>query len=454
MAVLQMSDVNLGLLAQIVFSDGVRNQLSENFRDFELVKAFRAGKAGARSYRFMLQESYGPAAVQWRNASSVEFPSAQEISISEKEAFFKELDATIRIRYNIWKRLQENPEKYGNNLELELKAKQFAVKRRIAADLYDDGTGVLATITGAAASGGKVTFSVNPAHNVRGFIGRIEKGDLLLAKAPDTTARTPGVASGTFYAYKVLSVNRSDTAPTFLCVPVNSAGAELSATNDGSAANADVIYRVGQPTFPDLTAISGSTDYGTLTDVMAGLPTLISADGRKVHGITMSGSTEASVLDLGGSVILDSIHIHQLMDKIDLAVGQGRYKYSKFLCAHEALRTFVEAREPDRRFHSVQDGARGTTKFIYQYGDQAIEFLRSEFCPIRSMWVIPDTGDVIKLLMSDMEMVKEGNGDSGMRLEGNAAGYNRAMVGYLHGCMTLINEHPAATGRLTGFALS
>jgi len=53
--------LNLGNLLQIVFSDGVRNQISVDFRDFEMVKRAKVGNSVARELRFMFQTALVPA---------------------------------------------------------------------------------------------------------------------------------------------------------------------------------------------------------------------------------------------------------------------------------------------------------------------------------------------------------------------------------------------------------
>ena len=55
MAVNQFADLPLGLILQIAFSDGIRNQISTDFRDYEMVKRAKVGNSLARELRFMFQ---------------------------------------------------------------------------------------------------------------------------------------------------------------------------------------------------------------------------------------------------------------------------------------------------------------------------------------------------------------------------------------------------------------
>ncbi len=56
---------NLGKLLQIVYSNGVINQLSEDFRDWDAVTKLKVSDEAARSVNFMMQTGYGPSAVGW-----------------------------------------------------------------------------------------------------------------------------------------------------------------------------------------------------------------------------------------------------------------------------------------------------------------------------------------------------------------------------------------------------
>ena len=57
----------LGKILQIAFSDGIRNQISTDFRDFEMVKRAKVSGSLPRELRFMFQTSLGAAAIQYAN---------------------------------------------------------------------------------------------------------------------------------------------------------------------------------------------------------------------------------------------------------------------------------------------------------------------------------------------------------------------------------------------------
>jgi hypothetical protein len=141
MAFQNIDNLQLGNLLQIIFSNGVRNQISQDFRDFEMVKRAKVGSSVARELRFMFQSSFGPAAIQYRDpgTSGRSFPSAQQATVNEYTAKFKEINATIELEYNLWDRARKSPEKYAEPLALEIDSKASAAKRLCARDFYGDG---------------------------------------------------------------------------------------------------------------------------------------------------------------------------------------------------------------------------------------------------------------------------------------------------------------------------
>ena len=145
MAFSNIDNQNLGKFLQIAFSEGIRNQISRDFRDWEYIKREKVADPQGREIRFFFQKSFGPSAVQYRNPNfSSSFPSAQQVSTQENTAVFKELDATVEIEYNMWKRAKISGNvRYAEPLAVEIESKLVALKRQMSKDLYGDGTGVL-----------------------------------------------------------------------------------------------------------------------------------------------------------------------------------------------------------------------------------------------------------------------------------------------------------------------
>lgn len=238
----QTANIPLGLLIQIAFSNGVRNQISTDFRDYEMVKRAKVANSLARELRFMFQTSLGTAAIQYANpgTSSRKFPNSQYVNTAEYSAVLKELNATLELDYTIFDRARKNPEKYAEPLQIELESKMSAAKRRLAADLYGDGTGVVGTIASSSAiSGGKITVTLNTAG--RGHVGFFEYGDLLVAKTA-AGANSPTAPDSVW----IVETKDRDNNQVVL---------RLDSGTSAAPAAGELLYRAGQPTFPNLSPI-------------------------------------------------------------------------------------------------------------------------------------------------------------------------------------------------------
>jgi hypothetical protein len=459
MAFSNVSSLNLGNLLQIVFSDGVRNQISQDFRDFEMVKRAKVGNSVARELRFMFQDTLGAAAIQYRNpgTSGRSFPNAQQVGVQEYSAKFKEINATIELEYNLWDRARKSPEKYAEPLALEISSKSSAAKRRLAADLYGDGTGVVGTVASAVVTSpasDKLVFQLAVTNSARGHVGFAEYGDILVLKEPDSTASALDTSLATEPAqWKVIDKDFDNQKLTLQALDANgvSAGTISSITTQPTAG--DVFYRAGQPTIPDLTAIS---DYGTATEVIAGLESLVAGDGRTIHGITMSGATAGSRLNAAASP-LDVKHIQKVMSKVKRQVGQDRYSWKMMIMAPESLDALIESRETDRRFTTMEDGARGTKKFMYQHQNDSLECYTSEYVPQKRCYILPETkaGEkVMEFHGSDFDTVKTGDMSDFHLKAASGGGYVNTVVSYLQAIGTMICKHPASVAVIENFTNS
>lgn len=449
MAYSNIDNLALGKLLQIVFTNSVRNQISQDFRDFEMVKRAKVGKSLARELRFMFKSGYGPSSIQYRDpgTSNRAFPTNRPVSLNEYTAKFKEINATLEAEYGVWSRAMASPEKYGDPLVEETTSKASAAKRRIAADFYADGTGVIGTIASQALSSGLPVVTLNLGNTARGHVGFFEFEDHLVHRAANGGAGTAvTVTTGTFDYWRVRDKSRENGTATL--VPVNTLGNETTVTAWTPTAG-EVFYRNGQPTIPDLTSIS---DYGTVTEVIAGLESLTAADGRVIHGITMTGATAGSRLDAGANPI-DVKYIQKAMSKTKNVVGQDRYTWKMMSMASETLDSLIESRETDRRFQSVQDGARGVTKFMYIHQNDSLECYTSEYVPPKRIYILPETKaseKVIEFHGTDFESVKAPNGDD-WRLKATSNGYVNTMQSFLQAVGVIICNHPAAIAVIHNF---
>lgn len=441
-----IGNLPLGQFLQIAFTQGVFNQLNQTFPDFEMVKKFRVGDPNWREQRFLLQTSLGPAAVQYRNPNfSSAFPTAQRIGIGEKTALAKELDATVEIEYNLYKKALNSPLKYAEPLALEMQSKAIAAKRRIAADLYGDGSGALGRVTalpgpavGAAVVGGKLEITID--NTVHGHIGFFEYDDLVVLKTVAGGDRTVGTA----VQFRVVS--RSRKTDKVVLEGINSAGAAVTlVAGDITAIVAgDVIYRAGQETIPDLSAVT--TDWGSLTEVFPGLATLLAADGRLVHGITMSGATAGSEVDAGGTG-LSLADVQEGLSNAKVAVGQGLYKWSMLVASPEQRDALIESAEEDRRFMVADNPKRGGKSFVFQHENDTLEVVASEYCPKERAYALPNQSAgkqaMMQLYFTEMAPVDVGSGKLHLK-PAAAGGHERRIASYMEGYISLLCTHPSA----------
>lgn len=454
MAFSSIGNQNLGKFLQISFSAGVRNQISQDFRDWEYVKSVRETDPNGREVRFFFQNGYGPSAIQYRNPNfTAAFPTSQQISTAEHTALYKELDATVEIELNLWKMAQISPAKYAEPLALEIQSKAISAKRRLAADLYGDGTGVLGTSTGAASlTDGDVTFTISSTNSARGFIGFFEYGEILKLVEPDNTASATTINTATVPEYwQVISKDRANS--TVRLRPLDASLNAITATTlDATPTAGDVFYKYQQPTRPDLTG--SISDYGSVSEAIAGLESLSAADGRTIHGITMLGATAGSVYDAGANPF-DSSHIQAAHSNTKTRVGE-QYNYKMMVMAHEVNDALIESRETDRRFQTIEDNKRGLKKFAYVHGNDTLEVYTTEFCPKTRVYMLPEAKSGEKVLeahMTDFESYRAKDGDEFMLKPASGGGHERSIVTYMGARGTLICKHPAAITRIENFTV-
>lgn len=465
MAFSNIADQNLGRILQISFSDGVRTQISEDFRDWEQIKRDRVGDPNGREHRFYFLSSFGPSAIQYRNPNfTANFPQAQQVSTSEHSAVFKEVDATVEIEYNLWNRARKSPAKYAEPLALEIMGKTHASKRRLAADLYGDGTGVMGQLPAnavavTAPASNRLVFTLSDESSARGHVGFFEFGDILVLRtaAGGTTALDTNLATEPVY-WKVMSKNRKGNKVTLQGLDANLAPVATITTVSVQPAAGAVFYRYGQPTGGqsalDLTA--PIADYGTITESLAGYESLLANDGRVIHGITMEGATAGTHLD-AEEASLDVTMIQSVMSEVKVNVGQSAYKWNKLTMAPEAFDALVESRETDRRFVTIDDVARGAKKLVYQHQGDSLEFFTSEYCPKKRIYGIPDGKQddhkVIEYHGSDYETVKVNDASAFNLKPSSSGGHERRVVTYMEALCTLIANHPASCAVIKGFRI-
>lgn len=455
MAFAPIGNLDLGKYLQIVFTRGAMVQISKSQAEWEMINKMRDGNPNGRQRNFLFVNSLGYAAAQTRNPTyTAAFPTAQKSRISENTAYYKGVDVTVELEYQLWKAAQMTPEKYAEPLAREIENKAIVARRLMGIFLFGDGTGVIGTASSAAdttGANGYVTVTLSSSSSARGHVRWFQLGDLLLCKNADGTADDPTV-TGTFYAWRVKRIIPASNQ--VVLEAVNSSETVLSLTAS-SIDNGDLFYRVGQQEIADLSG-AVATDYGSLTDVMPGLDTLISNDGRLVHGITMSGAGEGTVLDWGAAQI-DVTALQQGLDEVDMRVGKGEYSYKMATMAPETRASLIESRETDRRFTSVEDTLRGGKNFGYVHDNDTVIFNSSEFCPKTRIYVLPegkiDGNKVISYFGTDFEAVDSPMGGKFHLKPSASGGHEKNIVSYMTASGTLVAHRPSACLKITNFTI-
>lgn len=451
-----INQLALGNYLTIAFIEGVHKNISISYPEWEMVERMRVGSVDGREARYLLQKSLGPSAIQYKNPGvRSDFPAGQESSIQEGTIQYKELDATIELEYNLYRRILESKSKYdASALAMEVDSKITSLKRQICLDFYGDGTGALGRILSASVVGGNAVVSLRSLDADQGFAGLFQFDELVKHyAAAGTSGSSVTVSSGTFDHWKVLARDPRSSVNSVTLQAQDVSNAVLVVTGWTPTAG-EALYKLFQPTIPNLGSIS---DWGTATEVITGLDALLSNDGRIVNGITMTGAPAATVFDNAAAVI-DVNAIEQAMNQVKNAVGEGRYKWPMALCNRETRSAFIDSRETDRRFISIEDNKRGLNKFVYVHQDDSIELKGSEFCNFKRMYLLPEGKNegqkVLQFRGTDFKPARAENGDVFMFAPGTSGYHKRLMVSYMNGMGQLLSLHPAACVKISNFVLS
>lgn len=451
-----IGNLDLGAFLRIVFTNGAMVQVSKSQREWEMISRMRDGNPNGRQRNFLFINSLGYAAAQSRNPNfTAAFPAAQKASIAEYTALYKEFDVTVELEYNLWKAASLTPEKYAEPLAKEIELKSIVARRIMGTYLFGDGTGVFGTVSAAAdtaGAGGSVLVTLSSSASARGHVRWFQFGDLFLNKNPNGSDDNPTVAGAVpFYAWRVKNVLPKQNQ--VVLEAVDAAGNVLNLTASSIDAS-DLLYRVGQQVIPDLSGAVG--DYGSLTDVMPGLESLISNDGRLVHGISMSGAAAGSILDWSGAQI-DVSALQEGLDEVDMRTGKGEFSYKLAVMAPETRAALIESRETDRRFNSVDDTMRGGKGFGYVHDEDTVIFTPSEFCPKQRIYVLPegkqDGNKVISYFGTDFEPVSDPMGNKFHLKPSSLGGHERNIITYMSTRGTLVCHRPAAVLKIQNFSV-
>lgn len=442
---------NLGKFLQIVYSDGVMNQLSQDFRDWEMVSKQKVTDEAARSVNFMVQKSLGVAAVQWsQQGSNGAFPSSQQTTNEELSAGFNQIYSTVELEYDLWQRALGSPHKFAEPLALEIQSKGIAQKRLLSAAFHLDGSGSLGAIsTGHSASSNNVTIVFGS-----GGARYVEYGDKLkLAQADGDNF----LATNSSVDYLIVT-DKDRENNKIVVTGYTSGGVEVTGSDlvtDLALADnlLSHVYRYGSTTAIDQATGFAGIEMNNLAEIMPGLPSLTADDGRKMHGMTMSGITKGTKYDCSAQPI-DISHIQKGMDKLKTITGEGAYKYKQALSSPETIAAFIESQETDRRLVNINDNKRGQKGFGYIHNNDTLELVSSEFCNAGSIWMLPEgakQGGILELHGKDFVEVKAGG--SSEFLKAGSSGYEPFVQKFMMAYMTFICKRPNAVLEIKNFTV-
>jgi hypothetical protein len=437
------SSAALGKFLQRVYTDGITNQISEDFRDWEMVDKMKVSDQAARTVDFLINKSYGAPAVQRADSGTQTLPSGSQSTTEEGSAGFNQIYATVELEYDLWERAKSGAKKYLEPLAHEIQNKGIVQKRILSAEFHLDGTGVMAEVLSSVASGTSRVLTLKNTDTSRGGERYLEFGDEIIMYDNTGAASSAVVPTVSGDASQVLVIDDKDRDANTITVSAKNGGSLASVNfTDG-----DFAYRKDEVA-PDLTGI-GSTDYNSLAKQQPGLETLTATDGRTLHGLALSGVYKGEHYDASAAPI-DISHIQKAMDRVKTRNGPS-FKYKQVLVAPETNSAFIEANEADRRLVANSDKERGFEGFCFVHGNDKLELANSEFCGDKRMWIIPDgkaAGGCLELHGKDFKDISTGGGEY---LAHNGTNYETKVQKFMMGYTTLLCRRPGAILKIHNF---
>ncbi len=451
----------LDKLLNSIFDKGVYYVGAKTQFEWDMIQKFKVNDPLARNYifRIITDAGYSAAGAGRSPGTKYAFPKGQTAFIPEFTANYKLKATTISLSYDLYKQAAlAGTAKALEPLASEITLKAMAEARIMACEFWLDGTGVrgtAASVSDAQIATGTVVVTLADSDNTRGHADCFEFGDIFIVKSVTGTAVNPTGAGGAFYGYKMVDKDTDLQTVTLQLVDTS-----FNAITTASASNivaTNVFYRVqGQETYANLTSNATVGDYGSATEIMPGLETLASADGRSVFGMQTTGILQGSQTDAGGSP-LDPILVDQVLSKAVNRQGKGRFNYKQMIMDQYAHRQFVDNHDTDRRFNSYQDNTRGISYFGYAFRDMVLRTVISEYVR-RRVWFLPETSSGEKVLeyhgtkWEDISV--PGGAQTLLGFDSTAGQYTNEMNRFKQQRGILVCRNPAAIASLKNFTIS
>lgn len=456
MAVSKIDDIDIHQFLKIYQMNGFTRNLSENSDMWSHFTKLKEMDPQARLLKYLLITELGYGAVQAMSADgSGAYPKARRSKPVEAEARYKEWSWSVDVPRVLENKTGSELMQYAKPLATELDSKQIAFARLKCIELQGDGTGVHGVVSGTPAPNDDDNLVVVLNHESeyagRSWIRWFQEGDLFKFNAPTGAERIAGGAA-TKNFYKVVEVIEAENKVVFEVYEEDNPTPK-TITGNGTIVSGDVIRRIGTKDIStaEENISSISVDYESLSDVMVGLESLLAADGRKLHSLVRSGALKGTRRDLGG-VAIDSKHFQQILSRLKVNAGKGRYSYNSAFMSDLTYDALVEARETDRRFHSIEDTDRGVKGIGYVHGKDRVEFMPDEFVHGQRIWILPEGKDALCYIGKDPQQVKpNGNDPFHLTQSSSGSGYGRDMQTFFEQTGVLLSKHPAACGVLENF---
>jgi len=462
-------------LLDIIFTKQVTYVGAKTFPMWDMIKSKKASDPLARAVRYRVLTELGfPAAGAGRDpgAASYAFPRAFLANLNEYEGEYKLKATTVGLSFDLYRQAQlAKSAKALEPLALEMTSKAIAESRIMACEFWLDGSGVRGTAASADDTNLNTATATLPTYlfpymtfvqlsdldGDRGHANCFEYGDIVAAYSQTGTVITPtgltaGTAPGQFYGWKV--ADRDRRAQTVALQPVDTTLTILAGATASNIVATTVFYRVdGQTTFPNLT--TPGQDYGSMTEIMAGLESLAANDGRIVFGMNMSGITARSDFN-AQTQPLDALMVDEALGEAKNRMGEGRFPYKQMIMDDFSHRQLIDSRETDRRFISYQDNVRGTSYIGYQHRSDIVRAVVDEYVR-RRIWMLPEeiTGEkILEYHGTDWENVSLPKGGSMFFNPTTDGRYTNQMVSFKSQRGVLIDRVPGAIACVHNYTLS
>jgi len=448
------ASAKLGKFLQRTYSDGITNQLSEDFRDWSMVDKIKVSEQAARTVDFLINKSYGAPAVKMKNSGAVSLPKGRQSNTAEGSAGFNQIYATVELEYDLWERAKSGAKKYLEPLAHEIQNKGVVQKRILSAQFHLDGSGIYGEVVSAVqgVDANRVVLTLDSSDTARGGERYLELEDEIVLRSSTGT-----VAAASFNQTVLIVEDKDRDANTITVVGYDLVTDTEVAISAADIAGGEVIARTesdlatsGTASFDPSAAMSSLGEINSLSEDIPGLESLTAKDSRTLHNLQLKGVYKGEHYDAGNAPI-DITHLQRSMDRIKTRNGPA-FKYRQVLCAPETLSAFIEANEADRRLVSNTDKERGFSGFCYVHESDRLELTSSEFAGDKRMWMIPEgkaAGGCLEFHGKDFTEINVG-GSEYLRQDGNG-NYQNVVQKFMMGYMTLICKRPGAILKIHNF---